>query len=234
MNQRTELLVRSEGLARLRQAHVLVVGLGGVGGYAAEMLCRAGVGRMTIVDGDTVSESNINRQLVALHSTVEQPKAALFAARLRDINPELELTVLDEYLRDERLVEVLEAERYTGVVDAIDTLSPKVFLLYHCHRLGLPVVSAMGSGGRMDGSRVQTADISRSYGCPLAAVVRKRLRRMGVEDGIRVVFSDESVPEYAMVEEIGENKRTTLGTISYMPALFGCRLAEEMIKNVLS
>lgn len=234
MNQRTELLVRSEGLARLRQAHVLVVGLGGVGGYAAEMLCRAGVGRMTIVDGDTVSESNINRQLVALHSTVGQPKAALFAARLRDINPELELTVLDEYLRDERLVEVLEAERYTGVVDAIDTLSPKVFLLYHCHRLGLPVVSAMGSGGRMDGSRVQTADISRSYGCPLAAVVRKRLRRMGVEDGIRVVFSDEAVPEYAMVEEIGENKRTTLGTISYMPALFGCRLAEEMIKNVLS
>lgn len=234
MNQRTELLVRSEGLTRLRQAHVLVVGLGGVGGYAAEMLCRAGIGRMTIVDGDTVSESNINRQLVALHSTVGKPKAALFAERMRDINPELQLTVVDEYLRDERMVELLEAERYTGVVDAIDTLSPKVFLLFHSRRLGLPVVSAMGSGGRMDGSRVKTADIADSYGCPLAAMVRKRLRRMGVQDGIRVVFSDEPVPEHAMMEEIGENKRTTLGTISYMPALFGCRLAEEMIRILLT
>lgn len=233
MNSRTELLVRADGVERLRKAHVLVVGLGGVGGYAAEMLCRAGVGRLTIVDGDTVSESNINRQIVALHSTVGQHKAALFADRLLDINPELELTVVDEYLRDDRLVEILEQTHYTGVVDAIDTLSPKVFLLYHCHRLALPVVSAMGSGGRMDGSRVQSADISRSYGCPLAAVVRKRLRRMGVESGIRVVFSDEAVPPYAMVEELGENKRTTLGTISYMPALFGCRLAEEMIKNII-
>lgn len=234
MNSRTELLVRPEGMARLRAAHVLVVGLGGVGGYTAEMLCRAGIGRLTLVDGDTVSESNINRQIVALHSTVGKSKAALFAHRLSDINPDIELTVVDEYLRDERLVEILEKEHYTGVVDAIDTLSPKVFLLYHCHRLALPVVSAMGSGGRMDGSRVQVDDISRSYGCPLAAVVRKRLRRMGVESGIRVVFSDEAVPQHAMVEELGENKRTTLGTISYMPALFGCRLAEEMIKIVLS
>ena len=233
MNQRTELLVRSEGMARLRQAHVLVVGLGGVGGYAAEMLCRAGVGRMTIVDGDTVSESNINRQIVALHSTVGRHKASLFAERLRDINPDLRLTVLDEYLRDERLVEVLESDHYTCVVDAIDTLSPKVFLLYHCRRLGLSVVSAMGSGGRMDGGRIRTADISESYGCPLAAMVRKRLRRMGVNDGIRVVFSDEPVPEHAMVEELSENKRTTLGTISYMPALFGCRLAEEAIKIII-
>ena len=233
MNSRTELLLRADGMERLRRAHVLVVGLGGVGGYAAEMLCRAGVGRLTIVDGDTVSESNINRQIVALHSTVGRHKATLFAERLRDINPDLTLSVVDEYLRDDRLVEVLEQDRYTGVVDAIDTLSPKVFLLYHCHRLGLPVVSAMGSGGRMNGARIQTADISQSYGCPLAAVVRKRLRRMGVETGIRVVFSDEAVPDYAMVEELGENKRTTLGTISYMPALFGCRLAEEMIRIVL-
>lgn len=233
MNQRTELLVRREGVEKLHHSHVLIVGLGGVGGYAAEMLCRSGVGRMTIVDGDTVSESNINRQIVALHSTVGQHKAALFADRLHDINPHLQLSVIDEYLRDERLVEVLEEVSYTGVVDAIDTLSPKVFLLYHCHRLGLPVVSAMGSGGRMDGSRVMTADIADSYGCPLAAVVRKRLRRMGVQNGIRVVFSDEPVPDYAMVEEMGENKRTTLGTISYLPAIFGCRLAEEMIKYCL-
>lgn len=234
MNSRTELLVRPEGMERLRRAHVLVVGLGGVGGYAAEMLGRAGVGRMTVVDGDTVSRSNINRQIVALHSTVGQPKAALFAARLRDINPGMELTVVDEYVRDERLVQLVEASAYDCVVDAIDTLSPKVFLLYHCHRLALPVVSAMGSGGRMDGSRVQVADISRSHGCPLAAMVRKRLRRLGVGEGIRVVFSDEAVPAYARLEEPGPNKRTALGTVSYMPALFGCRVAEEAIRLVLN
>lgn len=233
MNRRTELLIGAGGLQRLQTAHVLVVGLGGVGGYAAELIARAGVGRMTIVDGDTVSESNINRQIVALHSTVGRPKAGLFAERLRDINPQLELTVVDEYLRDDRLTALLEAHRYSCVVDAIDTLSPKVFLLYHCHRLGLPVVSSMGSGGRRDGSRVQTADISRSHGCPLAAMVRKRLRRMGVEEGIRTVFSDEPVPEQAMREELGENKRTVLGTISYLPALFGCRLAEEAIRIII-
>lgn len=234
MNSRTELLMGAETLQRLHEAHVLVVGLGGVGGCAAEMIARAGVGRMTIVDGDRVSESNINRQLVALRSTVGQSKAKLWAGRLRDINPELDLTVVEEYLRDDRLVALLEAERYSCVVDAIDTLSPKVFLLYHSHRLGLPVVSSMGSGGRRDGGRVQTADISRSHGCPLAAVVRKRLRRMGVGEGIRVVFSDEPVPDNAMLEELGENKRTVLGTISYLPAIFGCRLAEEAIKSVLN
>ena len=230
---RTHLLLQDDGLARLREAHVLVVGLGGVGGYAAEQLCRAGVGRLTLVDGDCVSLSNLNRQLIALRSTVGKSKAELFGARFADINPDCEVTVLNEYLRDDRMVELLEAEPYDCVVDCIDTLSPKVFLLYHSRRLGLPVVSSMGSGGKMDPSQVRSSDISRSHTCPLAAMVRKRLRRMGVSDGIRVVFSTEPVPEYAMQEDISTNHRTTLGTISYMPPLFGCHIASEVIKILL-
>jgi len=230
---RTRLLLQDEGLGRLQAAHVLVVGLGGVGGYATEMLCRAGVGKMTIVDGDTVSASNINRQIIALNSTVGFSKANLFCQRLHDINPDCQVTALDEYLRDDRLVQLLEAEKYSCVIDCIDTLSPKVFLLYHSVRLGLPVVSSMGSGGKMDPAQVQTADIAKSHSCPLAAMVRKRLRRMGVEKGIRVVFSPESVPPHAMQEDIATNHRTTLGTISYMPPLFGCHIAAEVIRMLI-
>lgn len=230
---RTRLLLQEEGVSRLRGAHVLVVGLGGVGGYVAEQLCRAGVGRLTLVDGDCVSESNLNRQLIALCSTVGRPKAELFGARFTDINPDCEVTALIEFLRDSRTVELLETNRYDCVVDCIDTLSPKVFLLYHAHRLGLPVVSSMGSGGKMDPSQVKVSDISKSHTCPLAAMVRKRLRRMGVQDGIRVVFSTEEVPTYAMVEDVSENHRTTLGTISYMPPLFGCYIASEVVKILL-
>ena len=236
---RTRLLLQDEGARRLRAAHVLVVGLGGVGGYAAEMLCRAGVGRMTIVDGDVVSLSNINRQIIALHSTVGQSKAELFQQRMLDINPDCQVTALNEYLRDDRLEQLLE--RYAGetpaprrcVVDCIDTLSPKVFLLYHSVRLGLPVVSSMGSGGKMDPAQVQSSDIAKSHSCPLAAMVRKRLRRMGVEKGIRVVFSPETVPPHAVQEEVSTNHRTTLGTISYMPPLFGCHIAAEVIRILL-
>lgn len=232
-HSRTRLLLQDDGFDRLQAAHVLVVGLGGVGGYAAEMLCRAGVGRMTIVDGDTVSASNLNRQIIALHSTIGKSKAELFQERLLDINPDCQVTALNEYLRDDRLEQLLEAEKYSCVVDCIDTLSPKVFLLYNSVRLGLPVVSSMGSGGKMDPSRVQATDISKSHTCPLAAMVRKRLRRMGVDKGIRVVFSDEEVPAHAMQEDISTNHRTTLGTISYMPPVFGCHIAAEVIKMLI-
>jgi tRNA A37 threonylcarbamoyladenosine dehydratase len=227
------MLVCPEGMERLRSAHVLVVGLGGVGGYAAEMLARAGVGHLTIVDGDVVCVTNINRQLVALHSTIGGSKSQLFGERIRDINPECKLTVVDEYIRDDRMVELLQSQPYDYVVDAIDTLSPKVFLLYHCHRLGLSVVSSMGSAGKLDPSQVCVSDLSQSHTCPLAAMVRKRLHRMGVTDGIQVVFSTEKVAQHAMVEEIGQNKRTTIGTISYLPPLFGCFCASVVINQLI-
>lgn len=231
---RTELLIKAEGVQHLKQSHVLVVGLGGVGGYAAEQLCRAGVGRLTIVDGDRVGESNLNRQLIALHSTVGQPKAQLFHDRFLDINPECQVHAIQEFIRDDRMIELLEADRYDCVVDCIDTLAPKVFLLYHSHRLGIPVVSSMGSGGKMDPSQVHACDIAQSNTCPLAAMVRKRLHHLGVYSGIRVVFSTEKIPAHAMIEDRSDNHLTTIGTISYMPPLFGCHLAAEVIKILLN
>ena len=230
---RTELLLQDEGLSRLKAAHVLVVGLGGVGGYAAEQLCRAGVGRLTIVDGDVVGESNLNRQLIALRSTLGQPKVSLFQQRFADINPDCKVTPIQEFLRDERMTQVLESDHYDCVVDCIDTLSPKVFLLYHAHRLGLAVVSSMGSGGKIDPSQVRAADIADSHTCRLAAMVRKRLHRLGVDSGIRVVFSTEPVPSHAMVQDPSANHLTTIGTISYMPPLFGCHIAAEVINIIL-
>lgn len=230
---RTELLLGEENLERLRKAHVLVVGLGGVGGYAAEMLCRAGVGRMTIVDGDNVSVSNINRQIIALRSTVGESKAALFKQRFHDINPDCEVTALNVFLRDEEMIRLLENEKYDYVIDAIDTLSPKVFLLYHAHRLGLPIVSAMGCAGKLDPSKIEVTDVAQSHTCPLAAMVRKKLHKLGVRDGFKVVFSSEKVDESAMIEDPSQNKRTTVGVISYMPAVFGCYCASTVINDLI-
>ena len=229
---RTELLLGQEAVEQLKNAHVLVAGLGGVGGYAAEMLCRAGIGRLTIVDSDVVNVTNINRQIIALHSTVGQPKAQLFLERFADINPDCKVKAIESFLRDEEMVRLLEAEPYDCVVDAIDTLSPKVFLLYHAHRLGLQTVSSMGSAGKSDAGAIQVADIGKSHTCPLAAMVRKRLHRLGVSKGITVVFSTEKVAENSMIDEPSQNKRTVIGTISYLPAIFGCRVAAEVIKKL--
>lgn len=230
---RTELLLGEESLERLKKAHVLVVGLGGVGGYAAEMLCRAGVGRMTIVDGDNVSVSNINRQIIALRSTVGESKAALFKQRFHDINPDCEVTALNVFLRDEEMIRLLENEKYDYVIDAIDTLSPKVFLLYHAHRMGLPIVSAMGSAGKLNPSKIEVTDVAQSHTCPLAAMVRKKLHKLGVREGFKVVFSSEKVDESAMIEDPSQNKRTTVGVISYMPAVFGCYCASTVINDLI-
>lgn len=242
---RTELLLGADGVERLRRSHVLVVGLGGVGGYAAEMLCRAGVGRLTIVDGDTVSRSNCNRQLIAMQSTVGEPKVQLFERRFCDINPDCEVTAFNTFLRDDAMISLLEngslehsntqslKPTFDYIVDAIDTLSPKVFLLYHARRLGIPMVSAMGSAGKLDPSKVQVADISQSHICPLAAMVRKKLHRLGVREGFKVVFSTEKVSETAIIEDPSQNKRTTVGVISYMPAIFGCNCAATVINDIL-
>lgn len=230
--ERTELLLGSEKLERLRQKHVLVVGLGGVGAYAAEMIARAGVGHMTIVDGDTVSISNINRQLPALHSQVGKPKTEVMAARLRDINPDIDLTVVNEFIRDERMVQLLE-NKYDYVVDAIDTLSPKVFLIYHSIQMGLPIISSMGSGGKTDPTKLQIADISKTFNCKLARSIRKRLHRKGIDKGLTVVFSTELTDKTAVVEvDDEENKKSTVGTISYMPALFGIYCASKVIRDL--
>ena len=221
-------------MARLAECHVLVVGLGGVGAYAAEQLCRAGVGHMTIVDADCVNESNLNRQLPALHSTLGCPKAEVMADRLLDINPELQLTVLNEFLRDERTEELLLQGHFDYVVDAIDSLSPTVFLLHFAYTHQIPIVSSMGAGAKVDPSQVRIADISKSINCTLARAVRKRLHGLGVRKGIPVVFSTEFADPNAVIEVENEsNKRTTAGTVAYMPAIFGCYLAAHVLRNMV-
>lgn len=232
-NTRTELLLGADRMEYLSHCHVLVVGLGGVGAYAAEQICRAGIGHMTIVDADTVNESNINRQLPALHSTVGMQKTEVVGQRLLDINPRLKLTILNEFLRDERTDEVLSSQKYDFIVDAIDSLSPKVYLLAYANKHDIPIVSSMGAGAKLDPSQVKIADISKSYNCTLARAVRKRLHHLGVNKGIPVVFSTEFADPNAIVEVENEQcKRTTTGTVAYMPAIFGCYLASYVIRNI--
>lgn len=230
---RTELLLGKEGVEKLKRAHILVAGLGGVGAYAAEQLCRAGVGEMTLIDGDVTEITNKNRQLLALDSMLGQPKADLMARRCRDIHPEIKLHIINDFIRDEQMIDVLKAAPYDYVVDAIDTLAPKIFLIYHSVHLGLPVVSSMGSGGKLDPSKIEVADISKSYNCNLARMLRKRLHKLGVYKGVKVVFSSEFTDPSAIVLTESQNKKSNVGTISYMPPLFGCFIASVVIRDLL-
>jgi tRNA threonylcarbamoyladenosine dehydratase len=228
---RTELCIGTEALNRLKSSNVLVVGLGGVGAFAAEMICRAGVGTMTIVDGDTIHSTNRNRQLPALKSTEGLSKASIMGSRLIDINPDLHLTVIEEYIKDDRMIEILE-KGYDYVVDAIDTLAPKVFLIYHSIRLNLPVVSSMGAGGKFDPEKITICDISETTDCTLARILRKRLHRLGVRDGFKAVYSPEVVDKNRVRSAEGErNKASVVGTISYMPAAFGIACASVVIRE---
>ena len=231
--ERTELLLGEEKLGRLRRAHVLVVGLGGVGAYAAEMIARAGVGRMTVADVDTVNGTNINRQLVALHSTVGRPKAEVLAERLRDINPEIDLSVVNRYIRDEETYALLDAARYDYVVDAIDTLSPKLALIAAALERRLPLVSSMGAGAKTDPTRMEIADIAKTHHCPLAHMLRKRLHKIGIRSGFRAVFSPEPMREGAMILCEERNKKSNVGTISYIPPLFGIGCASVAIRTLI-
>jgi tRNA A37 threonylcarbamoyladenosine dehydratase len=231
--QRTTLLLGEEKMERLRQAHVLVVGVGGVGAYAAEMLCRAGVGRMTIVDADTVQPTNMNRQLPAMHSTLGQQKVDILASRYRDINPEIELKVLPIYLKDEGIPALLDADTYDFIVDAIDTISPKCFLIAEAMKRHIKIVSSMGAGAKSDITQVRFADLWETYHCGLSKAVRKRLQKMGMKRKLPVVFSTEQVdPKAVLFTENERNKKSTCGTVSYMPAVFGCYLAEYVIKRL--
>lgn len=234
-NARTQLLVGEEGVKKLSSSHVLVVGLGGVGAYAAEQLARAGIGKLTIVDGDIVNVTNKNRQLLALDSTIGRPKVEVMAERIHDINPSTEVVALNQYLKDQPIIDLME-QPFDFIVDAIDTLAPKVFLLYYAVKNNQKIVSCMGAGGKFDPQMIQIADISKSYNCRLAFYIRKRLHRLGVREGITVVFSPEKVAESAVTieEEQTDNKIATVGTISYMPAIFGCFCASHVINSLLA
>jgi len=229
---RTELLLGADGLNKLQASNVLVVGLGGVGAFAAEMICRAGVGKMTIADGDSVQASNRNRQLLALRSTERSSKALIMAERLKDINPALDLTVINEYIRDERITRILDSG-FSYAVDAIDTISPKVFLIYHAVMKRIPIVSSMGSGGKYDPLQISVSDISETTGCTLARNLRKRLHKLGIREGVTAVWSPELIDKNKVIPAVGErNKASIVGTISYMPAAFGIVCASVVIRDL--
>lgn len=228
---RTELLLGDAPVLQAIQKHVLVVGLGGVGGICAEMIARAGIGKMTIIDGDKVDLSNCNRQIPALHSTEKQLKTEVMAARLKDINPAIQLEVITEHIEADRIREILGQGKFDYVVDCIDTLSPKVQLMRNCVELGIPVVSALGAGGKVDPSQVRIAAIEETYDCNLARYVRKRLHKFGIYKGITVVFSPEKVdPERVIETEKAFPKKSLIGTISYMPAVVGCMCASVVVR----
>ena len=231
--ERTTLLLGEEKLEQLKRANVLVVGLGGVGAYAAEMIARAGVGRMTIADADTVSATNINRQLIALHSTIGREKSDLMAERLRDINPEIELTVINRFIKDDETDALLDSDHFDFVVDAIDTLSPKLALIKGALDRGIPLVSSMGAGAKTDPTKMEICDISRTHHCPLAHMLRKRLHKIGIRKGFHAVFSPEPVREGAMILCEEQNKKSNTGTISYIPALFGIGCASVVVRSLI-
>jgi len=231
--ERSIQLLGKEKVSRLQENHILVVGMGGVGSMAGEMICRSGVGKMTIIDGDTVQPGNLNRQIPATHSTLNRSKAEVMGERLLDINPGLQLTVISEYVRDDSFSEILE-EPYDYVVDAIDTLSPKINLIYQAVKSGFRLVSSMGSGGKMDPTQVRIADFGDTYNCRLAYLLRKKLRKMDVHGGFKVVFSTEQVQKEMILPLEGEpNKKSTVGTSSYIPAIFGCLLASIVVRDLI-
>lgn len=232
--ERTELLIGNEQLVKLSKSNVLVVGLGGVGSYAAEFICRAGVGKMTIIDGDTVDPTNKNRQLPALNSTIGKSKASVMSARFLDINPDLDLTVIDKFQQPEDTIKLIQDQSFDYVMDCIDSVSPKLYLIKTCVDMKQRFISSMGAGGKLDPSTVQVADISKSYNCPFARVIRKRLKKHHIRKGFKVVFNHGELIRESMKLTDGSNyKKSFYGTISYMPALFGLRMAGEVIQDLI-
>ena len=230
--QRTELLIGKDKVENLGKANVLVVGLGGVGGFAAEILCRSGIGNMTIVDADSFHNSNRNRQIGALKSTNGIAKTKVMQQRLSDINPELNLEVISEFIEDDKIKEIT-AKPWDYIVDAIDSLIPKIYLILYSLENKQNLISSMGAGGKMDPSQIRIDDFSKTYNDKLARMLRKRLHKRGIYSGFDVVFSPEKIDKKAVVFTDNEkNKKTTVGTISYMPMMFGALMASKVIRDI--
>ncbi len=230
---RTELLIGREKLEKLFKAHVLVVGMGGVGSFAAEFICRSGIGEMTIVDGDVVDPSNRNRQLPALATTHGQSKAEIMAERLLAINPELKLHVIKEFVTPEKVDAILDTP-FDYVVDAIDSITPKLTFIKAAYAKGLKMVSSMGAGAKLDPTQLRVVDISKTYNCPFAQQIRKTLKEAKIHKGIKVVFSpEEPIKESLMLTDGSNFKKSAYGTISYLPATFGACVASVAIRDLM-
>lgn len=231
---RTRLLLGDEQIEKLMQSHVLVAGLGGVGGICAEMIARAGVGEVTLIDADTVDPTNRNRQVPALHTTEGKLKTEVMAARLREINPDIKINVYSVFVEEHNRNQILSAAKYDYICDCIDTLSPKVNFIKDAMEMNINIVSSMGAGGRVDPTKIKIADLSKSYNCPLAQEVRRKLRYMGIKHGLKVVFSHEHTDKSRLIRTPEEmKKKSIIGTISYLPAAFGICVASVAIRGIL-
>lgn len=232
--ERTELLLGIDAVERLKSCNVLVAGVGGVGSAAVEMLVRAGIGRMTIIDGDYVERSNLNRQLNALTSTLGRPKVMVTAERAVDINPEIRIKTIKQFFSEDDAEALVKSADFDFVIDAIDSMAPKIGLIYNCIVNKIPVISAMGAGGKIDPSQVKLADISKTSQCHLAKAVRRELRLKGIIGGLPVVYSTEHAKtEKSKPLSVEKNKRQPVGTVSYMPAIFGCNMAAYVIQELI-
>lgn len=233
-NSRTIALIKDDGIKRLHDTNMLIVGIGGVGAYSAECVCRAGIGRITLIDGDCVSSSNLNRQLPALTSTIGKPKVEVLRERFLDINPDLKIHVINKFIAEDDIDEILDRGKFDYIIDAIDMIKPKVALCKGANERKISIACSMGAGGRTDPSKVCVADISKTYNDGLAAAFRARLRKEGIYKGIKVVFSTELADESSIITESSGGRQTSVrGTISYLPAIFGTMLAGVAIQDVL-
>lgn len=231
--ERTELLIGNEAIQKLKNSHVLLVGLGGVGSYAGEFLIRAGLGAITIIDGDVVDITNINRQMQALQSTVGEPKTELLKNRFIDINPDLNITTYSKFMEPEDMKQLLVENEFDYILDCIDSIKPKLTLIEMAKSQKSPIISSMGAGGKLDPSKMKVGDISNTKECKFAQTLKKRLKRIGIRKGVLTVYSEEIQLKSALKMTDGSNyKRSFYGTISYMPALFGLTVASEVIRRL--
>lgn len=230
---RTSLLIGEEAVQTLTKKHVLIVGMGGVGSFAAEFIARGGVGKMTIIDGDTVDPTNRNRQLPALATNHGIPKADIMAERLLQINPELSITPIKSFINPDMVSAILEEEP-DFIIDAIDSITPKVTFLELAYQKQIPMVSSMGAGAKLDPTQLRVVDLSKTYNCPFAQQIRKQLKQRGIRSGIPAVFSPEKHVKSSLKLTDGSNfKRSFYGTISYLPATFGAVCASVAIRKLI-
>ena len=237
ITERTGILVNNKGIEKLENANIFVAGCGGVGSFVIEALARAGVGNLTIVDMDVVDPSNINRQLIALQSTIGMPKVEIMQRRINDINPECNVNALEAFINPENTNELLTQYKYDYVIDAIDTLNAKVNLVKAAHELNVKTISSMGAGGKTDPTQVKVSDIYKTDVCALARAMRTRLKKQKVKKGIKAVFSTEKgiaplPPKDPEPNQQGRS-RATNGTLSYMPSLFGLTIAGIVLKEIV-
>ncbi|MFM7217937.1 MAG: ThiF family adenylyltransferase [Bacteroidota bacterium] len=230
---RTSLLIGEDAVHSLTRRHVMVVGMGGVGSFAAEFIARSGIGEMTIIDGDVVDPTNRNRQLPALSTNHGVSKVEIMADRLKAINPELKLHVVKEFVNPEMVAEQI-ARKPDYLIDAIDSITPKLTFIKMAFHAAIPLVSSMGAGAKLDPTRLQVVDISETFNCPFAQQIRKNLRSAGISKGVKVVFSPEDPDRSSLMLTDGKNfKKSAYGTISYLPATFGAVTASVAIRDLI-